>query len=108
MFDVSNPKDVTEKHNLLLDEYWSEANYNHKAIVVSAERQLIAFPAEGKYLVFSYSKDTGFVQKAELTANSNYYNSRGLFIQNVFFVCNNQAITAYSMTNYQQLSTLTL
>ena len=106
MFDVSDPTNVSEKNKLLLDEYGSEASNNHKAIVVSAERNLIAFPTNGEYLVFSYTPDNGFTQKAKLNLGYGIY--RGMFIGNVFYVSSNSTLTAYSMDDYIQLSSLAL
>lgn len=108
MFDVSDPTDVSEKHKLVLkDAYWSEASYNHKAIVVSPDRNLIAFPCDSRYLVFEFSDDTGFTRVGEIF-NDASYNQRGLYIANVFYVCSNNAISAYSMNGYVKLATLNL
>ncbi len=107
MFDVSDPTDVSEKHKLIIgDAYWSEASYNHKAIIVSPERNLIAFPCDSKYLVFEYSDD-GFVKVGEIY-NDASYNQRGLYIGNVFYVCSNDRISSYSMDGYINLATIML
>lgn len=106
MFDVSDPTDVSEKHKLIIsDAYWSEASYNHKAIVVSPTRGLIAFPCDSRYLIFEYSDDVGFIKVGEIY-NDSGYNQRGLYIGNVFYVCSNDRISAYSMYGYIHLATI--
>lgn len=106
MFDISDPANVTEKNKLLLDERWSVVSWNYKAITVSAEKSLIAFPADTKYLIFSYSPDTGFTQKAELSGANGNSQSRGLFIGNVFYVVSDSKLTAYRMDDYSVLSSV--
>lgn len=106
MFDVSDPTDVSEKNKLILDGYYySDASYNHKAIVISPERGIVAFPCDNKYLIVSYTQN-GFVKKAELSVDNYGVNQRGLYIDDVFYVCTNKSITAYSMDNYKKLATL--
>ena len=63
MFDVSNPEDVTEKHKTILDGYYySEASYNHRAIIVSPERGIIAFPSDNRYIIYTFTGN-GFAEK---------------------------------------------
>lgn len=106
MFDIADPANVTEKNKLLLDERWSVASYNFKAIVVSAEKGLIAFPADDRYLVFSYSAAAGFTQKAELGGANDGGNARGLFIGDVFYVVTGSELTAYRMDDYKALASV--
>lgn len=108
MFDVSDPANVSEKQKLVLkDVYWSEASYNHKAIVVSPDRNIIAFPCDNRYLIFEYSEETGFTKAGEIY-NDASYNQRGLYIANVFYVCSENSISAYSMNGYVKLATIYL
>ncbi|MDD4413958.1 MAG: beta-propeller domain-containing protein [Oscillospiraceae bacterium] len=104
MFDVSDPADVTEKHKLILSEYWSEASYNHKAIIVSPQRELIAFPADNKYVIYSYDKNDGFSKSAEFFIGENDYNLRGIYIGSVFYVCSQTSIRSYSMDDYTKIA----
>ena len=107
MFDVSDPADVSEKHKLALSDYWSEASYNHKAIVVSPERGLIAFPVDGRYMIFSYDKNAGFARVAEFYADdATVYYLRGLYIGKMFYICSGSSVYAYSMESYTRQATL--
>jgi len=88
MFDISNPRDVTREHYLILDDYMrSDASSDHRAILVSPERNLIAFPADDAYLIYSYSERRGFEPVVKLPLISEGDNpARGLFIDNMFYV----------------------
>ena len=73
MFDVSDPRNVVEKHKLALTNLWSEAQYNHKAILINAERNIIAFATDLTYYVYSYSDETGFKQEAVINLADDVY-----------------------------------
>lgn len=97
MFDLSNPEELTEAARLNLEEYnYSEALYNHRAILIDPEENLIGFLAEGsdrgkywkRYLVFSY-EDSAFVKKLEVDVKAEdggYYSTRGTFIGNTLYL----------------------
>ncbi len=96
MFDVSDKTNVTEitKEHLKKYEY-SEAMYNHRAVMVSVGKNIFGFEAEGykdgfyrDYLVYTYENDT-FVQKLKLSVKNgygSYYSSRGTFIGDMFYL----------------------
>ena len=109
MFDVSDPTDVTEKHVLKLSGSWSEALNNHKAFVISAEKNLIAFPSDMGYEVYSYNKNSGFTKIGDMS--SGYYDGyntiRGLYIEDVFYIITHKTIYAYSLKNFEPLNELT-
>lgn len=94
MFDTSDPANVTEKHTLLLDSYWSEALHNHKAILIAPDKDIIAFPSEDGYLVYGYSDAQGFYLRAEIKESGDlwwYGNARGLYIGDwAYVVTDNQ------------------
>lgn len=110
MFDNTNPADVKEKTTLLIEneDAYSSAEANHKAILVDAERRLVAFPIqvwaytgmESKYLIYTYDSATGFTKAAEIAidAGSNgWAEIRGLFIGNTFYVVGPNQTGAYDM-----------
>lgn len=114
MFDVSDKTNLSEKHKIVLDSrfMWSEASYNHKAILVAPDKSLIAFPAADKYLVFSYSETNGFVKKAEIELDSSevyyYQGLRGLYIGEYLYVYSPASIGVYSLQDFTRVSTLNL
>ena len=87
MFDVSDPADVTEKHTLSIDADYTTALYNHKAILVSAAKNVIAFPADDGYLIYGYDDADGFYLRASTESGGDWWGDpRGLWIGDYFYV----------------------
>ena len=96
IFDVSDKTNVTEitKENLKKYEY-SEALYNHRAVMISVGKNIFGFEAEGyrdgyykDYVVFTYENDT-FLQKLKVStksADGGYDSARGTFIGDIFYL----------------------
>ena len=110
MFTVTDPKDVSVLHTLKLEANWSDASYNHKAILVNSERSLIAFPAESSYYIYGYDKNSGFYLKKKIPQEQDVWDGslRGLFIGDVFYVCGVGKITAYSLSDFAKLGSVKL
>jgi uncharacterized secreted protein with C-terminal beta-propeller domain len=116
MFDISDPADVSEINKLIInDTYYSEVSYNHKAILIDSTKNIIAFPADGKYFIYSYSRDKGFEEKAVISLHQNdkdyyyyYQNLRGLYIGDYLYVVSELGISSYSMQTYRLQDTLDL
>ena len=109
MFDTSDPVNVTEKHTLILDSQYSQALYNHKAILVSAAHDLIAFPTENnQYEVYGYDDTQGFYKRGSFsTDEENWYNeARGLFVDDSIYICLFNSITIVDINNLSHLATL--
>lgn len=106
MFDTTDPTQLTERHSFVISgKSYSEASYNHRAILIDANKSIIAFPADDKYLVYRYKDKTGFSKKAEIgfggTEFEQYaYNLRGLYIGDVLYVVSPISIASYDMDNY--------
>lgn len=115
MFDISDKKNITEENMLEIDADYSEAIYDHKAILVSAEKNIIAFAAqkydydndkeENYYYIYSYNKNKGFVQKAKVPIN-NYWKSRGLFIDDFFYISTDRKLIVLDLKNFKELTTV--
>ncbi len=107
MFDVSDPTNVTEHSKLdISDVYWAEASSNHKAIVVSAEKDLIGFAADGIYRIYGYGED-GFTERAALSLSKlDYYGVRGMYIGEYFYVVSTNGIITLSLEDMSVVSTL--
>ena len=113
MFDTSDLTAVTEKHTVSLGEkyMWSNASYNHKAILVDTEKNLIGFPAENEYLIYSYSPASGFQKVAQLSLEASGpdeydYDLRGFYVDDVFYLYGPRGLAAFSMKDFSRLSTL--
>ena len=118
MFDISNPADVQEISKLAMGNYYySEALYNHRAVLISVNANIFGFEVEGQengnfkrdYLVFSYENDQ-FVQKLKLETNNKYgeiYSSRGTFIGDVFYLLTRDgSVKSYDLNTGEKLESL--
>ena len=97
MFDISNPGDVQEISKLHLKSYdYSEALYNHRAVMISTSANVFGLEMEGyiegnfkrDYVVYTY-EDEKFVEKLKVEMNNKYgeiYFSRGTFIGDIFYI----------------------
>ena len=86
-----------EVSKLLLDSYdYSEALYNHRAVMISVSANIFGFEAEGyeqegykkDYFVFAYENDE-FIQKLKVEIKDQYgeiHSGRGTFIGEVFYL----------------------
>lgn len=115
MFDISNPKDVTETEKTVIKAYeYSPAWDNHKAVAISSGKNVIGFAVEEydktsrnwnyKYVVYSYMKNQGFkeVLSFKLRDETNYGNTRGLYIGQYFYVVESSRVTVFDMKNFVQ------
>lgn len=103
MVDTSDPANLTEQHSMDIDADYSEALENHKAILVDSEKNLIAFPAEGSYLVYSYTTDGGFKLEAEISVSAWDWNNRGLYIGNYFYVVGSDYVNILDMDTLENV-----
>ncbi len=112
MFDITDKKNIKEKYKLSLGDkcMWSEASYNHKAILVSTTRNLIAFQACNSYLIFSFDDETGFSKIGEIKFENDYWisNTRGLYIDKFFYIFNNYDLKSYNISSFKNIKSLKL
>ncbi|MBP5165696.1 MAG: beta-propeller domain-containing protein [Oscillospiraceae bacterium] len=105
MFDVSDPADVTEiTTKLLEDDYWSVALYNHKAVLISAEKDIIAFPGDDSFYVFGYSDERGFYEKGEFNAYNDMYSARSLYIGDYMYICGQDLTEVVNMESFEVIA----
>lgn len=108
MFDTGDPADVREICTLGLDCSWSEALYNHKAILISAEKNIIGFPAGNSYLIYGYTDGGGFEKRAEIECGSGSWSgARGLYIGDYAYIVGD-TITVLDMTDFSLVTTLSI
>jgi len=109
MFDTSDKTNVTEKHMLKLDSTYSEALYNHKAILISPARDIIAFPTSNGYDVYGYSDDRGFYIRASIKGGEDWwgYNMRGLYIEDYAYICGTDGVSVFDMTDFTAVKSVT-
>ena len=117
MFDISDPGNVKEIQKLRLEEFnYSEALYNHRAVMINTPANIFGFEAEGsqkgkywkEYLLFSY-EDENFVARLKLDTKTEdgYYQSRGTFIGDVFYLLSQDgSVQSYNWKTGQKLESL--
>ena len=118
MFDISDKSDVKEIAKLPMENYnYSEALYDHRAVMISTTKNLFGFAAEGSgnggywrhYFVYAYENDE-FVQKLKIDtkdAEGGYDTVRGTFIGDVFYLlCENGSVRSYDLKTGAQLESL--
>ena len=100
MFDTTDPYNVTEIQGLALDDDYSEALYNHKAVIVDREKDLIGFPVPKGYVVYGYSEEQGFYLRQSFAApEDSSYSAvlRGLYAGDYFYICSQGDIGVYAL-----------
>lgn len=117
MYDVSDPKNVKEKHKVIIKDMDDcPAMSDYKQILVNPENNLIGFAAEDygdgfetpalRYLVFTYDEKEGFVKEMDYSHADKKvgydiwrYYLRGLFIKDTFYVVEPGKVTAFDRKN---------
>ena len=110
MFDVSDPSDVKETENYVLEDmYGTDVGYNYKSVFVDVEKNLFGFMAYGdvcEYFIFTYDDD-GFreVFSRELSL---YGNVRGLYAGDRFYLVNGNMVESFAMDGFQKVDDIVL
>lgn len=109
MFDLTDPVNLQEVSKVNLTDYdYSRALDDYRSVLIDTKQNVIGFEAEGylnahrkTYFVYAY-EDGAFVKKLELDTktDSGYYQSRGTFIGDVFYLLTeNGSVKAYDREN---------
>ena len=110
MFDISDPADVKEEENYVLEDlYGTDAAYNYKAVFVDVEKNLFGFMAYGdttKYFIFTYDEN-GFLEvfSRELTL---FGDVRGLYAGDRFYLVNGNTVESFAMDGFQKVDDIVL
>ncbi len=104
MIDTSDPAKLHDLHTQAIDADYSEALYNHKAILVDSDKNLIAFPAENSYLVYGYSADEGFTLRKEISISQWDDNNRGLYIGDYFYVVGSDQVNVLDLSTLENVA----
>lgn len=112
MFDISNPTSVTESDKFIAASADSSAGINHKSILISKDKNLIAFTIMQTYSVFSYDSQNGFKLEADLEIPKLYdlYSygeaTRGIYIGDYIYICNYNGINSYKLSDFSEVDSL--
>lgn len=130
MFDISDPYNITELDKTVIpDVYYSTAQYNHKSLMIDPERNLIGFYTEcynnrnyeykEAYVIYSYTLEEGFQEEFTCILSDdlifsqgateygmNFYNIRGLYIDDYFYLVDGNRFSSYSLDTYEHIEGL--
>ncbi len=117
MFDITDPTNVTEQDKTVLEGYnYSTALDNHKAMLVSATKNIIGFAAYDNYGNIKYMicehQDGAFNRRAVLQLpyesqkeSYEYYDAiRGLFIGDNFYIVSSKGLQVFDINTFLQIS----
>ena len=113
MFDISNPADVKEVHTYTIEDMYSaELFWDYKAVLVDYEKNMIGFSCYNNgenYYIFSYDSESGFeVKMEEEVAGDSYMSTRGVYIDDRFYVVKGRAIESYRMGSFEKIDDIIL
>lgn len=121
MFDISDPSNVTEQDKFIIDNSnYSNAQYNHKAIMINPQKNIIGFVYEGTspstynyqtyYVTYTYKKGEGFIETARYPLTDSYdfatESVRGVYIGDILYIATNTSITSYPIGSTDPLAQL--
>lgn len=137
LFDVTDVQNPVMKYSETIGDRGtdSELLYNHKALLFSSEKELLAFPVrlmeipentadnklaygeatfQGLY-VYQFNLTKGFVLKGRITHTSDpsiwdysRFVNRGLYIGNVLYTLSGSTLKAHDLSTMQEMATLDL
>ena len=128
LFDVTDPENPQEMYNVKIGEKgtYSELLNNHKALLFSKEKNIIAFPisiTEDDYnvtfqgaIVYGLSLENGFELKGKISNTKNdidkyyYKNSveRIIFIKNTLYTLSNNLVKATDLNTMETIDSLSI
>lgn len=112
MFDISDPSNVAENDKTDIPAVYSEALYNHKAVLVDVGRNIIAFSGYGVYNAksfFVYSYENGsFIKRLEAPMAIDANIGRGMYIGKTFYIVTDRKIDYYNIASFEKSGTLEL
>ena len=102
MFDTTDRTDVKERAVCEVDADWMAVGDNHRAMLVSVSKNIIAFPTGDGYEIYAYTDEAGFERKARVALEDVYGgNTRGLFIGDWMYVLSESGLHAISLENWK-------
>jgi uncharacterized secreted protein with C-terminal beta-propeller domain len=97
LFDVSDPENPKELGKYVLEESWSEALYNHRAILYDPENKLFVFPAENKIYGFKINNNVELAEKF----NIGFSPKRAAYIGDFLYLFSDSKMAIYDLKNHE-------
>jgi len=103
-FDVSDPKNPKEIAKYSLDEYGSEALYNHHAFLQDKEHKIFFLPSYRGGYIFSYADD-----KLELARTISVNDvKRALYLNNYMYIIADDYVAVLNENDWEKVNELDL
>ncbi len=123
MFDISDPFDVSEQMWAAVNADYSPAAYNHKAVLVDVEKNLIGFTVlsygdknkydDNTYLLYEYIEGQGFKLKDALEYGSSdsdtYYSVedvRGFYAGTYLYIYSYDCLDVFDMQTLEKVKNI--
>lgn len=106
MFDISDPSDVREIACEEIEGAGSSASYNHKAILADPEKNIIGFPSDSDYMIYSYTDGKFKLEGSILCDDEWTYDRRGLYIDDFYYVVDTEMrnITVLNIKDFRYVT----
>ncbi len=107
MFSIEADGSIEETDRTVIRGiWWSPAIEDYKRILVDADKNLIGFYQDDRYLVYRYDEEGGFERvllfdylAEDLGGTASAYNARGLYIGDELYIAGNESLVAFDMAN---------
>jgi uncharacterized secreted protein with C-terminal beta-propeller domain len=123
MFNISDPFDIDEQDRQFIDSNYTPALYNHKAVLIDEEKDLIGFEAQVElyrearderyfletvsyYFIYGYHEDAGFYERAAIELPQEYTwdgEARALYIDDYLYLVCGEYVGVYSLDTFEKL-----
>lgn len=112
MFDVSDPADVKELTNYVIeDAYSTDIAYEYRAAFVDAEKNLFGFTVYSdtpEYCMFTYDQTNGFTEVFSRELGFSGYSVRGLYSGDVFYLVSGNTVEAFRLSDFEKVDDIVL
>ena len=116
MFDISDLENPREMYTMDIGEkyVYSELEYNHKALFINKDKNLIGFPltynGKNSFILIKINLENGFEKYNEITKELNYKTNinRGIYINSVFYTLAENEIISYDLNTMKEQNKLEL
>jgi len=99
LFDISDPTDPTELDSFIMDEYWSEAIYNHHAFLHYEAKNLVVLPIGSSDYVFRV-KDGQISLRKIIREDA----VRNVYMDEYLYIITNDEVVVYNFDTYDEVA----
>ena len=112
MFDISDPANVTEASQYILEDmYGTDVASDYRCVFVDVEKNLFGFRAYGAasdvYYIFSYDMADGFKEMFSREL-SGYGETRGLYVGEKFYLIVGNTVESYTLSGFGKVDDIVL